>query len=66
MAPLYGCHNRTLKGGYYAPSRKFFPDGSFEASSKFIKYRMSLDCKFDRRAEDPRCAGCKHIPEPAK
>lgn len=56
----YGCHNREIAAGYFAPQRRFFPDGSFDVISKFISHRMSRDCRYDLRTTDPRCESCKH------
>jgi len=57
----YGCHNRTIKEGYYAPIRLFKSDGSFTTGCKFIPHTMSTDCRYDHRATDGRCDGCIHV-----
>lgn len=63
MSKPYACQNRVIKNGYWATTRVFRSDGSFEHASKYILHRMSTDCKYDKSATDPRCAGCKHIKE---
>jgi hypothetical protein len=57
----YGCYNREIEKGYYAPARLYRANGSFVMCAKYILHRMSTDCKYDKSATDPRCAGCKHI-----
>lgn len=61
---LYGCHNRApLTEGFYVVDRTGVSyDSAGNAFPKyklvFIPHAMSCDCKHDRRATDPRCAGC--------
>jgi len=56
----YGCKNREMRDGYFAPARRYFPDGSFEMTSKYIHHSMSKECRYDRSLTDVRCAGCEH------
>lgn len=61
----HGCWNRPRPkvgkgGGYYAPVRRYFPDGSFEIVSAFVSYRMSVECRYDVSLRDAWCEGCDH------
>ena len=57
----YGCWNRVgHNDGYYAPTRRYFPDGSFDMVTIFIPHHMSRDCRFDMSLQDPSCQGCQH------
>ncbi len=62
----YGCWNREdlFKESYTAPSRRYFPNGHFEAGSEVVPFRMSNDCRFDgkngKAGDDPSCEGCRH------
>jgi hypothetical protein len=60
MSKPYGCHNREIHPGYWAPQRVFTPEGRFWVTSIFIPHTMSKDCRYDHRPTDPRCEGCKH------
>lgn len=63
----YGCWNRPDKFAphYWAPQRRFFPDGSFDVVSVRVPFRMSHECRSDGinglGREDGACAGCQHI-----
>lgn len=59
----YGCHNRTFEKVYFAPTRIYGYGGIFSYGVTRITHRLSTDCKYDKSATDPRCAGCKHIKE---
>lgn len=48
-------------GGYFAPQRRFFPDGSFEVVPVFIPFRMSTECRYDQKISPEDCAGCEHV-----
>ena len=55
----YGCYNReSMAKGYYAPDRRYRPDGSFYVIGVFIPHELSTDCRYDKYPEDPRCTGC--------
>lgn len=60
----YGCWGRSpaFKKSFWAPQRRYFPDGSFDLVSVRIPFRNSHDCRFDgkngRSGEDPKCEGC--------
>lgn len=62
----YGCWSRKakFKAHYWAPHRRYFPDGSFDVISVRIPFRNSHDCRFDGKngtaGEDPKCEGCRH------
>ena len=62
----YGCHNRPDKFAryYWAPERRFFPDGSFEIISVRVPHTLSNECRYDGKgglsADDPGCEGCRH------
>lgn len=46
----YGCHNKPRDlPGYHAPQRRFYPDGSFDMTTKFIPMVMSRDCRYDKK-----------------
>lgn len=55
----YGCKNRVMAKGYYAPDRVYKPDGTFYVVQVFIPHRLTTSCKYDFRRTDPRCGGCK-------
>lgn len=56
----YGCHSRTsISAGYYAPDRKYKPDGTFYVIQTFIPHATSTLCRsFYLWDTDPRCRGC--------
>lgn len=62
-----GCWNRPLPksesegGGYYAPQRRFFPDGSFDIVSEFVPFRMSTECRYDQKIAPEHCKGCQWL-----
>lgn len=57
----HGCFNRPdYKDGYWAPDRRYYPDGRFEQSVVWIPFRMTKECKYDQSAVDPFCDECKH------
>ena len=56
----YGCKNRTHADGYWAPDRRYFPDGRFETTCVWIPNVMSRDCRFDLSMNDPLCRTCEH------
>ena len=55
----YGCFNRTMSKGYYAPQRDYRPDGAFYIRLVFIPHVMTTQCCYDFRRTDPDCTGCK-------
>lgn len=55
----YGCKDRVMSKGYYAPNREYRPDGTFYLRLSFIPHVMTTGCKYDFRRTDPRCKGCK-------
>lgn len=56
----YGCHSREgFSAGYYAPDRRYRPDGTFAIYQTHIPHVMSQQCRsFYLWDNDPRCAGC--------
>lgn len=60
MSGMNGCWNTQRKDGYYVLARKFFPGSQeFLLVPQFIKDVMSKDCRYDYRASDPKCEGCR-------
>ena len=58
-----GCHNKprpTPESGYWAPDRKFYPDGRFKVTCTWIPFTMTTDCMYDKSMSDPQCEGCPH------
>jgi len=57
----YGCISRTgFAAGYYAPDRRYRPDGTFYIVQTFLPHVMSTSCRsFYLWDTDPRCAVCK-------
>lgn len=56
----YGCHSRTGFGaGYFAPDRRYKPDGTYYQILTRIPHTMSTRCRsFYLWDTDPRCKGC--------
>jgi hypothetical protein len=56
----YGCSNRPeFSKGYFAPDRRYKPDGTFYVVQTRIPHVMSTDCRsFYLWDTDPRCAVC--------
>ncbi len=58
-----GCHGKIRpdeKSGYWAPDRKYYPDGRFEVVNKWVPFVLSTDCMYDKSMSDPQCEGCPH------
>lgn len=57
----YGCSNRYgMSAGYYAPDRRYKPDGTFYIIQAWIPHVMSRACRnFYLWDTDPRCSVCK-------
>jgi len=59
----YGCNstrNPKTAYGYYAPDRRYRPDGTFYVVQTFIPHVMSNQCRtFYLWNTDPACADCK-------
>lgn len=64
---LAGCHSKPRPksaaegGGYFAPDRRYFPDGSFEAVCVWVPHEMSTACNYDQAISPERCEGCEHV-----
>lgn len=57
----YGCFNRNLKPGYYAPVRVIDVNtGMFKTGTEYIKNVMSKDCRYDLKLTDTNCTDCIH------
>lgn len=56
----YGCHSRPdYNTGYFAPERRYKPDGTFYVVQTCIPFSNSPDCRsFALWDIDPACAGC--------
>ena len=59
----YGCHSKSTgplrANGYYAPDRRYKPDGTFYIVQEFIRHVTSTSCRnFYIWDTDPRCFGC--------
>lgn len=58
----YACYDKPIAKGHYVK------DGMEEADTtegriacyklKWIPFVMSTDCRYDKKAGDPRCGGC--------
>lgn len=63
----YGCWNRPdqFKPKYFAPARRYFPDGSFEMISEAVTFVNNHECHSDGTnglgLADQGCIGCRHI-----
>lgn len=66
----YGCYNHTPADGYFVLVR--VPDEhavqvanasnqGYILRSAWIPHRMSRDCKYDQRFNDPACTDCKWL-----
>lgn len=59
----YGCHNREMSEGYYAPNRFAGTTGNepiWWIGRVRIPHVMSRECRYDMSLSDLRCSGCKH------
>ncbi len=58
----YACHNTETHSGYWARDQ-FIPgdDARSKPIDRFVwvHNRMSKDCRYDHKATDPKCEGCK-------
>ena len=60
--PTYeACQTKQRKPSYWAPSRRYYPDGSFEAISVRIPDKSSTECRYDMSQTDSRCKGCHQV-----
>jgi hypothetical protein len=61
----YGCHNKTAAAGHW------MKDGHIMAQSltgvpisqqrmRFVPFRNTRECGYDKRLTDERCKGCSH------
>lgn len=56
----YGCWGRVkMDAGYFAPDRRYKPDGTYYQILTRIPHAMSTSCRsFYLWDTDPRCNGC--------
>ncbi len=66
----YGCWNKPrpqawttipAHDGYTPPREQTTVIGYRTPKVVMIKHTMSTECRYDKSATDPRCAGCEHI-----
>ena len=60
----YGCHSKhappVRSPGYWVKQREYEPDGKFIMIDSFVPHNMSVKCRYDKRAGDAGCDGCKN------
>lgn len=54
------CMAKERKAFYWAPHRRYFPDGSFEMMSVRVPDTMSKPCRNLYLWDTPACAGCEY------
>lgn len=55
----YGCKDRVMSKGYWAPDRKYFA-GVYKEVKTFIPHTLSTKCRSRHMWDtDPKCQGCK-------
>lgn len=54
------CMVKVRKPHYWAPERRYFPDGSFEMMAVRVPDTMSKDCRNYYLWDTPACAGCTY------
>jgi hypothetical protein len=52
------CQAKVRKPNYWAPQRRYFPDGSFEITSVRVPDPSSKTCRYDMSLTDSKCEGC--------
>jgi hypothetical protein len=59
----YGCHNHpSRKGnGYFAPNRRYLPDGRFVLELVWIATEWIDYDRCPAASEHPFCNGCRHL-----
>jgi hypothetical protein len=70
----YGCHNRTDKSPIYLAQDGYsvvdigITGAVWTRTPQFteVPHVMSEDCRYDKRATDSKCAGCRHKGEAAE
>lgn len=59
----YGCHNKPRAEGYYVKTGQAVV--GVESPRVVVQYAeyhadtSSRECRYDQRANDPKCAGCR-------
>lgn len=59
MMSKYGCNNSDRMPAYFARNRKYSEGGWFITELMKIKDTSSKECRYDRRADDKKCEGCR-------
>lgn len=56
----WGCANRPAKEGFWAQDGWLTTESGQPYQPKFVwvPYRMSHECRYDKRDDDWRCRGC--------
>jgi hypothetical protein len=60
----YGCHNTERMPAYYAANGTYIKSKhphemkEIRTLAVMVLDRSSKECRYDKRAEDKRCAGC--------
>jgi hypothetical protein len=56
----WGCANRPAKEGFWAQDGWLTTESGQPYQPKFVwvPYRMSRECRYDKRDDDWRCRGC--------
>lgn len=54
----YGCHNRTVSGGYYLMQRRYSAFGQYIMEQTYIKHTMTKECQWSKTHYSVRCEGC--------
>ncbi len=58
---VWGCHNRPdFKPGYWAPDRRYLPDGTFEVILVWVPHFGARECRNDISLSDSKCDGCTY------
>ena len=59
----YGCHNHPSRKGaaYYAPNRRYLPDGRFVIELVRIATEWIDYDRCPAGSEHPFCDGCRHL-----
>ena len=56
----YGCNNSERKESYPVHERQYANDGNaYGFKITTIEDKLSRDCKYDHRATDYQCSGCR-------
>ena len=53
------CQKKERKGGYLAPDRVYFDDGTWKETKTWIKNKLSKPCRNFYLWESKECSGCE-------